>query len=135
MPTSAQDTFGAQKLEPAFRADLAVVIGVPMGNSLTIAKGTVLGKVTSGGKYKAYADANSDGSEVARVIAQYDFTTDASGFVTITNERGASTSKLAPVYCEGYFRSEDLTGLDANGAADLGAILVGDTTTGLLHVR
>ena len=135
MPTSAADTFSTQKLEPAFRADLAVVIGVPIGNSLTIAKGTVLGKVTSGGKYAAYNDANSNGTEVARAIAQYDMTSDGSGNVTITNERGSTVSKLAPVYVEGYFRTEDLTGLDANGAADLGYIFVGDTTTGLLHVR
>lgn len=135
MPTSASDTFGASKLEPAIRPDLAVVIGVPIANSQTIAKGTVLGKVTSGGKYKAYDDGASDGTQTARVIAQYDFTTDSNGVVTIANERGASVSKLAPVYVAGYFRTEDLVGLDANGAADLGYVLTGDTTTGLLRVN
>jgi hypothetical protein len=134
MPTSALDTFSAQKLEPAIVADQAVTVGVPMVAAVaTVAKGTVLGMVTASKLFKAYANANVDGSEVAKVIAMYDFTVDVSGNVFLSHEKSVAR-KLAPAYCEGYFRTEDLTGLDAAGVADLGRIVSGDLTAGLLHV-
>ena len=55
---------------------------VPMVSG-TYAKGQLLGRLTSGGKFTTYNSAQSDGSQVARVIAQYDMTVDSSGNVTI----------------------------------------------------
>lgn len=134
MPTSATDTFGAQKLEPAIAAEEAVPYGIPMAASVqTIAKGTILGMVTSSKLFKAYASGNSDGSQVARVVAMYDFTVDGSGNVFLAHEKNVAR-KLAPVYCEGYFRTEDLTGLDATAISALGRLVTGDTTAGLLHI-
>lgn len=134
MPTSPADTFGAQKLEPALAAEEAVTHGVPMVASVqTIAKGTVLGMVTSSKLFKAYASGNSDGSQVAKVVAVYDFTVDGSGNVFLAHEKNTAR-KLAPVYLEGYFRTEDLTGLDATAITALGRLVTGDTTAGILHV-
>ena len=55
------------------------------------------------------------------------------GNVTIDGEDGR-THLTAPVYVEGYFRSENLTGMDAAGLAEMqGRIVKGDLTTGLIR--
>jgi hypothetical protein len=126
-------TYTGVKLEPYMRPDDAVTESVAFGNSLTIAKGTVLGIVTTGGKWGAYVDANSDGTQTAKGIAMYDFTTDGSGNVTIGGDSGA-TYKSAPVYVGGYFRTTELTGLDAAGVTDLGRLIEGTVADGVLYV-
>lgn len=134
-------TFTEQKLEPYKNPDLARTTAVKFGNSLTVAKGTVVARKTSDNKFYAYLDSNSDGTEVARGIAQYDFVTDASGNVFLgaaaTSEHG-QYELTAPIYTQGEFFIGDLTGLDANGLADLQGRLiegdsVSDTTLGVIH--
>ncbi len=127
-------TYTGLKLQPYLDEDSAVVEAMVFGVSLTIAKGTVVGIKTSDGKWYAYDDALSNGLEVARGIAQYDFTTDSNGDVTIGGDSGA-THKTAPVYLKGFFATSELTGLDANGVADLGRLVSGTTSTGVLDVQ
>lgn len=70
-----------------------------------LAKGTVLGKVTATGKFKAYDDNNTDGSEVASAILGVDVdatSADAKGFA----------------YFSGEFNEDALTGIDAAGKVD-----------------
>lgn len=64
-----------------------------------LTKGTVLGRITATKKFKPYASANSDGSEVARAI--------------LTRDIDASTAdaKVA-VYVHGVFNKNALIGLD-----------------------
>jgi hypothetical protein len=50
---------------------------VTLVSGQNLKSGTVVGKITSGGKYTAYDDDNSDGSETAAGLLCYD--TDASG--------------------------------------------------------
>lgn len=134
MAASPSQTYSASRLDPAFRPDLAPVIDVALAASQTLAKGTVLGRVTATGAYKAYASGNSDGSQTAKVILQYSVTVDGSGNITIEGEWGI-TRKTAPVFVAGYFRTEDLTGLDAGGVTNLGGCVVkGDLTTGLVRI-
>lgn len=131
MASSALNTFTNVGLEPHIREDLAVEIPVSDFVDGTYAKGTVLGKVTANGKYKAYANANSDGSEVAKLILRYAIVV-ASGVITGLGSQGEA-SLSAPAFVGGFFRSEDLTGLDAAGLADFGGrIVYGDLTTGLV---
>jgi len=70
--------------------------------------GTVLGRVTASGKFKAYNNANSDGSEVA---------------VGILVERVDATSRdvNSSAWVQGHFVESLLTGLDANAKTDLGS--------------
>ena len=70
-----------------------------------LAKGTVLGKVTATGKYKAYDNTANDGSETAKLILA-----DA---VDAT-----SADVLASAYRSGCFDPDALTGLDANAKTD-----------------
>jgi len=127
------DTYGAAGLVPYMDPEDAVTESVPFGNSLTLAKGTVVAIKTADNKWYAYVDANSDGTQVARGILQYAITTDGSGKVTIANEKGV-TYDSAPVYLAGTFRTTELTGLDAAGVADLGRIVAGSVADGALRI-
>jgi len=72
--------------------------------------GTVLGKITASGKYVAYSNAASDGSEVAAGIVFY-----------AVPDSAADQTVLAIVRSAEVIGAE-LTGLDAPGTADLRAI-------------
>lgn len=128
MPTSAANTFQNTKLEPARPG--ALTEAVNFSASKTIAKGTVLGRVASTNKWEAYNDAGNTGVEVARGIAMYSIVTDSSGNVyygtSAASEQG-NYDLTAPIYISGDFFVADLTGLDANGLADMkGWIVYGD---------
>lgn len=138
MPTSASTRYSVRKLEPAAPAPDAVTDNVPMVEG-TYSRGELLGQVTASKKFTAYDNAASDGSQTARVIMMYDCAVDSSGNVTLGAATGGGefgeTLPLAPVYTAGPFRSEELVGLDSAGVADLGRLVTGDTTSGLLHVQ
>lgn len=135
MPTTPTNTFTGIGLIPAVPPSTypAPVIHVAFKPSITIAAGTLLGKVTATGKYAAYNNANSDGTETAvPLVTVYAITTDASGNVTSLDERGIA-QPTGPVYTGGMFRSEDLTGFDAAGMTDIkGVIVTGNLTTGMI---
>lgn len=78
--------------------------------------GTVLGKITSGGKYKAYASGNSDGSQTA---------------VGILTERVDATSADVTgigMWVMGFFVEANLTGLDSGAKTNLGSKSYSDGT-------
>jgi hypothetical protein len=115
MAASAINIFNNQGLTPAYRANDALQDHVQLAASQILVKGTLLGEVTATpGVYKAYASGSSDGSQVPRRILAYDCTTDGSGNVTLGGGDWGVTQKTAPAFFKGFFRSEDLTGLDAN---------------------
>jgi len=68
--------------------------------------GTVLGKVTASGKYAAYDNAASDGTQTAVAILA-------------DKVDATSSDQLAPAYIHGVFKESALVGLDAAGKADL----------------
>lgn len=85
-----------------------------------IVSGTVLGKITASGKYIPYLDAAVDGSQTAAGI--------------LYNHLDAATGDIKAVAfvrsCE--VNGNELTGLDANGTADLKALdVIVRTATGL----
>ena len=126
-------TYTGTKLEPYMDPEGAVTESVVFAVSATIAKGTVLGIVTSGLKWSTYNDALSSGLEVARGIAMYDFTTDSSGNVTIGGDTGI-TYLSVPIYLAGTFKTAELTGLDAAAVADLGRLVEGTVAAGVLRI-
>jgi hypothetical protein len=88
---------------PRMQLPIVVVTGE------VLVRGTVLGKVTASGKYAAYDNAASDGTEVAAGILCEDV--DATdGDVT------------ANMYVTGAFKAAGLTGDDAAAIADLHAL-------------
>jgi hypothetical protein len=120
-------TFTVDKLEPAMNPDLARTIAIKLAPSLTLAKGTVLGRITASNLWAAYNNANANGTEVARAILQYDVVTDAGGLHyyggQASSEQGQGEPSV-PAYMCGDFFGADLVGLDAAGLADLFARLI-----------
>lgn len=128
MPTI--HTFTCQKLEPHMNPDQARTVAVVLGNSLTLAAGTAIALKTSDNKWYAYNDANSDGTQVCRAILQYPVATDSGGKHYIGAAAASEHGQYelsAPAYISGDFFAADLTGMDANGLADLkGSVIYGD---------
>lgn len=137
MPTASVVDFwpAGSRLTPFINPEeaMASMQHVKLPASVTYAAGTVLGEVTATpGLYKAYATGNSDGSQNARVILEYKCVTDASGNIN-TDEWGVG-QLTAPVFTTGWFKTEDLVGLDAGAVTGLGGSLVeGTVTSGLLR--
>lgn len=132
MPTTPTNTYTFDPLQPSRAPELARMEGWQMKVSTTLTKGTVVGIVAATGKIAAYLDTNVDGTQTARGILPLAATTDANGNITVGggNVLGQTQDSIA-VFVGGYFRSQDVTGLDAAGLADLGGHIVwGDLTTG-----
>jgi hypothetical protein len=136
MPTAPINTYGAQPITPFYNANGALMIEAAFGASLTLAKGTVIGELTATpGEFKAYATGNADGSETAKAILPWDITTDGSKNITIGGGEFGVTYKTIPVYVSGYFKTTELTGLDAAGMADFAGHLVsGVLSNGILCI-
>jgi hypothetical protein len=124
-------TYSAQRLLPALLNPPFSEDAVPFVASLTVARGTILGQVTASKKYALYASGNSDGTQVAKCIAEYDFNTDTNGNVTFTATSGqlvgdlAQTYTTAPVYIGGTFNTTELNvgGVAGSGLGVTAAIL------------
>lgn len=97
--------------------DDLIIVGnpLPVDKGITIvagagslARGVVLGKITASGKYTAYSDAASDGSQTA---------------VCILGRSVDATTYDQPTfaYFAGRFNANKVTGEDAAGLADLQA--------------
>lgn len=142
MPTAEVMSWSGQKIEPYYRPDEAVLVHVKLVASVNYPRGTVLGEVTATpGTFGAYVDANVDGTGVAKAILPFDVQTDASGNATFASTAAqvggefGQTSLTVPVYVRGFFRAEDLVGLDAAGLTDLkGRIVHGTITVGVIGV-
>ncbi|RLC36045.1 hypothetical protein DRH29_05310 [candidate division Kazan bacterium] len=78
-----------------------VVVHVVAGAS--VSKGTVAGEVTATGKYKAYNNSASDGTETAKGIFLAD----------------ASTDEVVPLLVFGVVKESEVTGVDSAAKTDL----------------
>jgi hypothetical protein len=139
MPTTAAATFGYGRVDPFRKPEDALVRNVNLKASTVFAAGTIIGEITaSAGTYGPYATGNVDGTQNAVAILQYACATDASSNITFGSVAGQSewgvTSKSAPAYFSGDFRTEDLVGLDAGAVTKLGRLIQGTTTAGELIV-
>jgi hypothetical protein len=106
--------------------------------STTLAKGTVVGEMADTlGTVDAYATGGSNGLNTALGIMVYDVISDASGNITFgttaTGDEFGVEHLSCPVYVKGTFRTNDLTGLDAAGVADMNGHLTGTVSDGILR--
>jgi hypothetical protein len=136
MPTAALNTYGNQGLVPVNDRNLkAQQMSIKLINSVTYAKGTVLGQVTAGGLYKAYTSGAVDGSQNPRCLLAYDCVVDGSGNITIGGGSQMETYPTAPAFFTGEFNAADLTGLDATALVNGKWMSVyGDTSTGVIRL-
>lgn len=86
------------------------------------------------GLWEAYVDSTT----VAQAIAVYSFRTDNLGRVVFGGANSVAQdglySKTAPAWFKGRFKTADLTGLDANGVADLGRLESGTVADGIVAI-
>lgn len=146
MPTTATTIYGYARLVPMYEPEEDCEIPVNLPVSVSYAKGTVLGELTaSPGTAKAYTDANSDGSGVAKYLLPMDCATDASGNITVGSlTAGAApfgmTAKSVGVYARGTFKTAELVqsgagAVDAAALADLGAhLMYGTIADGVVRI-
>ncbi len=80
------------------------------------------------GQFAAYDDSASDGTQTAVCILKRRVQTNLKGEVLL-DSGVTSLQRSSSAYYQGAFYTADLTGLDANGVADLGRLLVGTTST------
>jgi hypothetical protein len=139
MPTSATHVYTNAGLLPYMDPDDAVEISVKLVASTDYAAGQVLGEVAATpGVFGVYGDAGAGGLDTARCLLHYDCQTDADGKVTLSPTAsqggGEHLEKLegAPAYFKGTFRCQDLTGLTADAVADLGRLIQGTFSDGIL---
>jgi len=95
---------------------------------------TTLGKSATG-YWDSYNDTQSGqfaGLATAKRLLQYDSRVSADGKIYGGADLGADNNaflRAAPAYFAGTFKTSDLVGLDANGVADLGKLIAGDTSS------
>ena len=142
MPTTATLTFVGQKLEPIIFPEFVLTDSVKIKASQNIPRGTIRGEVSASlGTFAPYAVGNGDGTGVALAIAIYDMQTDAGGLITYSDTSGQvggefqQQSQTAPLYFAGYFDIDDLVGLDSTAITQLGRVMRGGSSHGILAVR
>ncbi len=79
--------------------------------------------------FAAYDDSKSDGTQVAKGLLQYAVSVAPNGMMTVGGGEFGEAALSAPAYFAGTFKTADLTGIDANGVADLGKQISGNTLT------
>jgi len=92
------------------RSRLTVTVDGAATTSAGLASGTVMGKVTSGGKYIAYVAGASDGSE------------DAAGILIEELDTGTADSLSTIIAKDAEVNEDELTGSDAAGKVELEAL-------------
>jgi hypothetical protein len=136
MPATFANQYTAQGLVPVFDHNMkAEQQRVKLGNSLTLAKGTVLGQITATGLWVAYTAGAVDGSQNPKCLLAYDTVTDASGNHTIGGGQAGDTYLDTPAFFSGDFNAADLTGLDATALTrGVWNQLWGSITTGVIRL-
>jgi hypothetical protein len=137
VPTAATNTYTDAGLAPMYSPEEAFQFHVKLPNSTTLVKGTVLGELTATpGSFKAYASGNADGSQTPKAILTYDVTVDGSGNHTLGGGDQGVTSLTAPAYFSGYFKTSELTGLDATALTNSPAwkLINGSVADGVLRI-
>jgi hypothetical protein len=92
------------------RSRLTVTVDGAATTSAGLASGTVMGKVTSGGKYIAYVDGASDGSGVA------------AGILIEALDKGTADSTATVIARDAEINEDEITGSDTSGKDELEAL-------------
>ncbi len=102
---------------------------------------STVAKTTTGhtlGTWTTYASGNSDGTQNPQLLLKYDCATDVYGRITFGPTAGSEDNYLggitAPAYRSGIFRTNALTGLDANALSKMGVLISGTLADGLIKL-
>jgi len=125
-------TLYAGKAQPLLVPNTALLTG----GGATIVRATA---GAAAGVLKAYASGNSDGSQVAKAIAQYDMFIDISGNVylgvTSAISQWGEVRRDAPAYVSGTFDTTQLVGIDATAlSSGLWRLISGTVAAGVVRL-
>jgi hypothetical protein len=89
----------------------------------------------AGGQMAPYLAGASDGTQVLRALLKQTCTVDVTGMVRYgpSNSRDTGRSFTADAYVKGFFRTADITGLDAAGITSAGGRIVWGDPANLLN--
>lgn len=138
-------------VQPAFYANDWVLIPLYAGQAQKIQvhlaantsyrRGTILGQKTNGGAFAPYVAGNADGTGIARLILETDCATDSDGYITLASLTFGSGpladrryDRASAFFC-GTFRTTDLVGLDELAVSQLGRLIQGVVTNGMLRLE
>lgn len=135
----AINSFSCDHLMPSRPGDDLEPLVVTLMPSQTFPKGVTVGQNTTTKAYGLYASGNADGTQNPVGFMKYACITDASGNISFSSvvggdEHGVSETTTI-ILVEGYFRTEDLVGFDANALSKMGRQISGNLTAGEAHVR
>jgi hypothetical protein len=127
MPQSRYLTMGG--LTPAYQS--FETRGVRLEPNVTLPNGTIMSEVLGYGIFTPYLP-----GMVASCILQYDCKTDQSGRVWYYLAFGTDERPIekAQAFFRGFFFCETLVGLDENAIANLGRLIEGNVSSGILRM-
>lgn len=138
MPRNVYDTavatYTRDFLQPAIAGEEFVTMHAKMAASLTVAKGTMLAEKTD--TPGLFAIAGTSGYGPACAVALYAFTTNTDGDVIVENQKRVDNQpdRTAELVFGGYVRAADIPSLDATTAGELGKLVRGTVTNGVVHI-
>lgn len=119
----------------------AIKVLVRLGANLSMRRGTVLGQYRGRAEtYGPYDPLATDGRAVARLILEYDCATDGDGNITlaslVVDEGVLQDRKYEKVHAfvAGSFSCGDLVGLDGQAISQLGRLIGGTLSNGILRM-
>ena len=128
--------YDRQKLEPAMDPKDTLRISGRFPALVNLPVGAVVGELTAQpGHYNLYAAGNSDGTQVAVGVLEYRVETDATGCIIKRLGVFPDVQHTSPIYVKGFFRTNQLTGLDTNAASQMGRLIQGTVATGIISIN
>lgn len=107
--------------------------------SVAYPRGTLLAeRLSQRAIWRQYDPQATDGTQIPRLILEYDCRTDAAGTVTEGTMISGGIGRVVPTasaFCHGFFLTQDLVGLDGPAVAALGRLVEGDVLQGVLELK
>lgn len=130
-------TLGSANQEALTRTDSLTGGSTPQTAVSTLRAGAA----GAAGTFGAYDPDATNGYQIARGILVYDVQTDSSGNITFSETSGQNGGEHgeefanAPMYVCGWFNTADLAGLDMEAVVQLGRLVRGTVSAGVLAMR
>lgn len=127
-------TYTRDYLQPAIAGEEFVLMHAKCAANLTVAKGTPMAEKSD--TPGLFAVAGTSGYGNACAVALYAFTTNANGDAIIENEKKVDIQpdRTVELVFGGYVRAQDIPSLDATIAGQLGKLVRGTVTNGVVHI-
>ena len=131
---TAVNTYNYDYLRSAVDGHELIKFPVKLKASSTFTKGMIIAE--SNATPGLFAEQGTASHSIAKAILPIDCVTDASGYITAGSQpanRAIQTLTIEAIF-GGFVRCEDVVALDATLATELGKLVRGTVTNGVLHI-